>query len=315
MKKRLLVCILTAALASCAALSLSACGEDKKSSGADNSAQTTASSSGAASDSGKSDKSSATAASGNEKDSKETQPVKSASNNTSNENRESSAKTKTDTASDGSGSGEQKSGEEYVATEMECTVPYKGFLYITGEDNKANGSARCRLPRLTIDSADAKKINDEIIEQYGAAFEYYNEMIDTNQMGRTDYVYYVNKNVLSLIIESRSVNTPNSYISAYNIDLNTGNRINNSDIIALTGVSAEDVEAELCGELFDLFEPIMETGAPATEAYKRTIDAENLSKTDYFFDGNGALNASYRYYWIAGAENYGKASRLTPVIK
>ena len=41
------------------------------------------------------------------------------------------------------------------------------------------------------------------------------------------------------------------------------------------------------------------------KARTRSLAQENLDKVDFFFDKDGVLNATYRYYWIAGAENYG----------
>ena len=41
------------------------------------------------------------------------------------------------------------------------------------------------------------------------------------------------------------------------------------------------------------------------EARQKTLAQDNLSKAEVYLDKDGVLTAAYRYYWIAGAENYG----------
>ncbi len=202
--------------------------------------------------------------------------------------------------------------EDYVRTEKECQAKYSGAFLITGE----NDTARCRQPQLTIDSSDAKTVNNEIKEKTDEVFE------RTGKGGeswfRCDYVCYTNGNILSLVLEIRTVDTPNSMFYVYNFNVETGKRLSNSDIMSAAGVTAgeayEMVKADMAPR-FDEIRGKVSDSSLIDRQMEKTISDENVKKTDFFLDGNGKLCACYRYYWVAGAENYGAVAVLNATYK
>ena len=92
----------------------------------------------------------------------------------------------------------------------------------------------------------------------------------------------------------------------------TGNIVSKDSLIAMTDTTKEDaldvireVENDRCNESL---EKVTNDQAKAQleEARERTLSDENLSKAEFFLDDSGKLYVTYRYYWIAGAENYGE---------
>ena len=199
---------------------------------------------------------------------------------------------------------------EYVYTEKEYKLPYYGSFYITGQEGSTmTYLAPRRLPQLKIDSDDARSINAAIHEKYDSTFEWYaDESIDF-AVDRTDYVVYQNGNVLSLVIETSSINTPNSWIDVYNIDVNTGKKVSKDELVGMSDISLEEAYALVYSNIEDKFnQPI---NIDNQEEYIKTaknksLSEDNIHSTEFYFNGDGHLVASYRYYWIAGASNYGE---------
>ena len=204
--------------------------------------------------------------------------------------------------------------EDYVRTDKECEIEYSGAFLITGEEVRSSETARCRQPQLTINSADAQAVNSEIKERTDSIID---EIAKSDRPWcRTDYVCYINGNILSLVNELRSVDTPNSSFLVYNFNVETGERLSNSDIFSAAGISddkaCEMVKADMTPR-FDELEgkasnPTLES--QINEAREKTLADENVNSADFFFDGEGNLCTCYRYYWVAGAENYGTVASL-----
>ncbi len=200
--------------------------------------------------------------------------------------------------------------EDYVRTEKECQAKYSGAFLITGE----NDTARCRQPQLTIDSSDAKTVNNEIKEKTEDVFEKANKG-DTAWF-RTDYVCYINGNILSLAVEIRTVDTPNSMFYVYNFNVETGKRLSYSDIMSAAGVNEAEAYQMVKGDMLPRFEELEgkstnpSMASQIEKAQSRTLADENVKKSDFFLNGDGKLCACYRYYWVAGAENYGAVAVL-----
>ena len=200
--------------------------------------------------------------------------------------------------------------EDYVYTAEEYEIAYSGAFLLTGQDYGESDTAPARLPQLTMNSVAADKINTEIHQRLAPLFDSYRE--SEYVMGRADYVAVLNGDVLSLAIESRSVDTPNSSFLVYNINVVTGEVLSNSQVIAMSGISEytaydairSDANAR-CDETKEKVNNNPQLLEQLEQVRERTLSEENLSKADFFFNADGKLCGVYRYYWIAGAENYG----------
>lgn len=202
--------------------------------------------------------------------------------------------------------------DDYVFTEKKISAPYQGDFLITGETKINSDKVSNRLPQLNMDTADTSEINDDIHAKYNRIFE---NLDKTDRPGmRTDYKAYLNDNVLSLIIESRSVDTPNSGFNVYNINVETGQKISSDDVITLSSYSREEADAQLKTIISEKFERLNSlTGANSDvvdEAKRKSLAGDNIAAAVYYFDGDRRLCCAYRYYWVAGAEQYGTISEL-----
>lgn len=113
----------------------------------------------------------------------------------------------------------------------------KDLVYTNiSKKNKKNYSFE--IPYININSQYAKEINKEISDKYKNIDEliYNAENYPADCIVNISYNVYVNKNILSLIIvEYSGIN--NYYV--YNIDIYTGNKISNSQILLSKNISEE----------------------------------------------------------------------------
>ena len=198
---------------------------------------------------------------------------------------------------------------DFVETKTERHLPGTFNFLITGEKGQAEGSVPNRIPRLLLTSADAQRINEEIASAYDSLLEQLEEAAATHPMGRIDYVAYLNGNILSLAIESRSVDTPNSTFNVYNLDVTTGKELSYEETAALSDKGLSNAQAEVIAAINELFDDMAQNGAPnkiIEQARSSSISEENLSKVKYYFNGEGKLTAAFRYTGVAGASDYGE---------
>lgn len=186
------------------------------------------------------------------------------------------------------------------------------------------------IPYINIDSADAKKINDEIES-------YYKPLVEAEIKNETEglsvimynvkYNSYVNDNVLSLIV---SCEYPNDCIGykVYNLDIYKGTIISNDDILNMKNLN----ETKFLGLLKEIYEkefissygtkeafinnlknaPVGWTESEIQEQTKeyerqlnKTVSSDNYSiKTPIFLNENGKICIVGTIYSMAGAEAY-----------
>ena len=197
--------------------------------------------------------------------------------------------------------------EDYVITAKERQIAYNGAFQLTGEEPRTSETAVARLPELRLDNPDAAAVNAEIHERLDSLFNGYDNNGYVN--ARADYTAALNGNqILSLAVETRSVDTPNSFFMVYNFNVETGNRLTRDEVAAIAGTTTQDVLGEIIDDINTRCDNLDVSGGMLDQMERsraRSLAQENLDQAQFFFDENGVLNAVYRYYWIAGAENYG----------
>ncbi len=186
-------------------------------------------------------------------------------------------------------------------------IAYNGAFQLTGEEPRTSETATARLPELRLDNPDAAAVNAEIHERLDSLFNGYDNNGYVN--ARADYTAALNGNqILSLAVETRSVDTPNSFFMVYNFNVETGNRLTRDEVAAIAGTTTQDVLGEIIDDINTRCDNLDVSGGMLDQMERsraRSLAQENLDQAQFFFDENGVLNAVYRYYWIAGAENYG----------
>ncbi|MED9970392.1 MAG: hypothetical protein UFA98_10350 [Ruminococcus sp.] len=203
--------------------------------------------------------------------------------------------------------------DDYVYPEKKVSKPYTGSFQITGEEG-IDGNAPSRMPQLNMDTRDASEINDDIHSKYDEIFKSLESADESTLQPRTDYQAYLNDNILSLIIETRSVNTPNSGFNVYSINVETGQKVSSDEIIAMSSVDKENAEKLLSAQISEKFNTL-ETASDGMksageEAKRKSLAGDNISNAVYYFNGERKLTAAYKYYWMVGAETYGAISSL-----
>lgn len=197
--------------------------------------------------------------------------------------------------------------EDYVITAKERQIAYNGAFQLTGEEPRTSETATARLPELRLDNPDAAAVNAEVHERLDSLFNGYDNNGYVN--ARADYTAALNGNqILSLAVETRSVDTPNSFFMVYNFNVETGNRLTRDEVAAIAGTTTQDVLGEIIDDINTRCDNLDVSGGMLDQMERsraRSLAQENLDQAQFFFDENGVLNAVYRYYWIAGAENYG----------
>ena len=156
--------------------------------------------------------------------------------------------------------------EDYVITAKERQIAYNGAFQLTGEEPRTSETATARLPELRLDNPDAAAVNAEVHE-------------------RLDSLFMV-----------------------YNFNVETGNRLTRDEVAAIAGTTTQDVLGEIIDDINTRCDNLDVSGGMLDQMERsraRSLAQENLDQAQFFFDENGVLNAVYRYYWIAGAENYG----------
>lgn len=203
----------------------------------------------------------------------------------------------------------EKTAEDYVSTAREYTASYRSGMILAGGNSNDSETTLCRLPQISTELKASAKINQEIHDSYDATFDEYltldGQFIPVNWI---DYRCYLNGSVLSLIIESRTTNTPNSFFTVYNLDVLTGERIGKNELVGRSDVSADEADALLCAEIEKKYSDIQGdwiTPEMIENAKSTSLSAENINDAGMYYNEDGKLCAAYRYVWFAGAANYG----------
>lgn len=118
--------------------------------------------------------------------------------------------------------------------------------YITVKDeNTSSFEMESRCPTISLDSDDAKEVNDEIEREYNSTVSSGKESFD--------FDYAVNKDYLSLvtfyIYLDRETNNPDVIINTYNFDLDSGALVNDSDLLDDFSYSYSDISNSLEKEM------------------------------------------------------------------
>lgn len=207
--------------------------------------------------------------------------------------------------------------EDYVYDEIKYNLYFSGSFQITGEEKLDNQKVPNRMPQLSMSSADAKAINEDIHNKYQNLFDILAQSKDGKTASRTDYVAYLNDNILSLVIETRTLDSPTSGFNVYNINVETGKRLQGDEVITLSSIDAKKAQSEVKAAMNKEYDKLSEITGQSNDAVKtaqsKSMTDDNLSKTVYYFDKARKLTAAYTFYQIAGAESTGKITTLSGV--
>ena len=176
--------------------------------------------------------------------------------------------------------------------------------------NKKIAGNEYRIPAINLDYSNIESINKEIanlVEKELKEIENVRELPE-GAISRTDYRWYQNKNILSVVFFIEGYHVDDYYV--YNIDVYTGEEITNKDLLAAEKID-EDEFPEMCSEAVeDYYETYLyskdiaeSAGTVYDDAKRKSIDEDNfkVSKTDMFIGEDGKVYIIAKVTTIAGA--------------
>ena len=167
--------------------------------------------------------------------------------------------------------------------------------------NKMTSEYSYNIPAINIDSDDVKTINNEIDSYYKSRAE------EGSSATKIKYESYTNENTLSLLI---SIEYPNDciYYKAYNVDIYTGKRITNEELIKAKNVSEKELTTkikELAKAKYASKYSKLSDDAMYDEQLNKTIADKNCTIDNYMFlNEDGKISVVVDIYSLAGADKY-----------
>ena len=165
----------------------------------------------------------------------------------------------------------------------------------------------CQQPELLIQSADADAINAEIAERCNKIFDAYDSGKPMEDFSKgAEYKAYLNGKTLSLVFIDRAPVNQSVYYYVYNIDVESGSRLDDAELIARSG--------KRVAEYFDAKTAGMQGGMDTVIAKcrEKTLSDEYLGKAQYYLADRNTLSAVFAYNWVAGAEQYLDTTEVFP---
>lgn len=160
------------------------------------------------------------------------------------------------------------------------------------------------VPYININSDDVNKINTEIKSLYDEFISVYSESFNTPWYIKTNYETYINKDILSVLLESEigGTDAPIENYYAFNVNLKDLSKMNYEDIYHYAKFSEEDINKRVekaISEYIDTLDKI------AWNENERKEDYIRQSIQNYYTD----LNDNSLQYFI------NKNNKLTDIIE
>lgn len=188
---------------------------------------------------------------------------------------------------------------------------------VTDAFNKTVNSMSFVIPQINIDSSDVESINQEI---WAALYTCVAErLINSNENGieYISYDWYVNNDILSLVIECDPYGVDTREYYVYNVDITTGEELTKDEFISSYGMSESDyfesVRKALYSDNYDVYEEFCAyVGVDyVNEQLSKTISDNNVKAARPFINGNGKLCVVASIYSLAGADSYYRIVTVT----
>ena len=214
----------------------------------------------------------------------------------------------------------------------EADVAETGAAYVTDAISKecsyrlgsTDYHVSYHVPQINLNSADAKAINQEIMNAYRnkttrPAGTVLNGIDFTLSIG---YTSYVKNNVLSVHITCTEFEIHYTTYRDYNINISTGKRLSNSQFASAAGKSYATLQAGVKAAIRKIVDPKKESGVYQynPDMYTKSLSQANIDEATFYYDKKGQICASFKYYAPIQASVYystvvlAKSTLATPVI-
>ncbi len=194
--------------------------------------------------------------------------------------------------------------EEVFSTAIE-----KHYDYVDRVGNTYNSVIR--IPKInSIDGVDFEDVNAQIVsdsmDRISASDEEMEKQVSLTTVG-IDYQSYVGHDMISILVTHTSSFGGLQDFFVYNVDIHTGNLMDNDEVAEKWGLSAEELHEKIKNALENDYRQRYSANIETAD-YERllaqTLDEENIGQSKVFVDENGQLEAVCVEYSLAGAERY-----------
>ncbi len=171
------------------------------------------------------------------------------------------------------------------------------------------------IPTINLDGADVERINNEIWDIYYTNYvekmKEASQMLEYNNDVALSYDWYVNGDVLSLIVNQTARGIPFNDYSVYNVSISKSQQISSEEVVKASKISMDEyyLKAEQAMGSY-VWKSVENSDMLEAEgniisfnyALKNTIEKSNVEKSEPFINKNGELCIKAIIYCIAGPE-------------
>ncbi len=174
------------------------------------------------------------------------------------------------------------------------------------------------IPKINLSGGLADEINKKMLKD---GEEFMEDAYDSVDMGVSiissgyNYLWGYKDNVVS-VLAAEFYNTPGLHYNIYNMNIESGEILSNSDLIKLYDLSEQELTnliIKKSGEKFEeKYKGIKEQAADFYNMqYQSTVAAENAENAVLYINEDGDLCCVATIYSLAGAESYDHVINLT----
>ena len=203
--------------------------------------------------------------------------------------------------------GEQTSQNEVTEQQITKIDEEKEIVYsvFDKEYDYFDEKTQVEIPAFNINTEEIKELNSKIEEEY-------QEVAEANEeFGATEvtYEYYVNDDIVSLVIKKAHLESSIYNYAVYNVNQKTGEILDKEGILTAKNITKSEYEEKIAKQISTKFDEntaaLKEMGG-YEELKEKNNSKENcsLENTEVYLGNNGKLQYIANVYSIAGAEKY-----------
>ena len=165
------------------------------------------------------------------------------------------------------------------------------------------------IPSIHIPGVDTDEVNKTMYhELYSFIDQYVYQNPDYPYLGDMGYLWTVKNGIASIITEVvvGPDSSPNPMYIIYNVDIATGERVFDEEVLAAFGWAPEHYREQVRTRLESAFLEFYGTnqGEGVQEQYDKTVSDDNVNNCIVYIDVSGNLAVVADIYSLAGAESY-----------
>ncbi len=157
------------------------------------------------------------------------------------------------------------------------------YLSVKIEDKSDNNHEyEYEIPQINIESKEVEKINKKILNKYEKIIDEMNnkQYLDLSCEGLT-YEYYENDGILSLVMVSPTESGGYFECEIYNIEISTGEEIDNDKLLEKINISEEDLKDKMLKTIDNLD---MYKSDASDDSSMKSFKQEQKDKTKYKYE-------------------------------